>query len=47
MDDYEAASRLEPERPEPVLRWNACARIIMRTPHCMEAPGELGEHGIE
>jgi hypothetical protein len=47
MEDFEQAAQLVPERPEPVLRWNACARIIMRTPHCTEAPTELGEHGIE
>ena len=47
MEQYEAAASLAPEQPEPVLRWNACARLIMRNPHCARAPEELDEHGLE
>ena len=47
MEQYEAAARLGPDRPEPLLRWNACARLIMRNPHCVPAPEEIEEHGLE
>jgi hypothetical protein len=47
MEQYEAAASLDPQRPEPLLRWNACARLIMRNPHCARAPEELEEHGLE
>jgi hypothetical protein len=47
MEEYEAAMALEPERQEPVLRWNACARTLMRNPHCTPDPDERLEHEIE
>jgi len=47
MEDYESAMALAPERPEPVLRWNACARTLTRNPHCRPDPNEHFEHEIE
>lgn len=47
MEEYELAARAAPDRSEPVLRWNACARILMRNPHCVPDPEERLEHEIE
>jgi len=47
MEEYEAATALAPERLEPVLRWNACARTLTRNPHCRPDPDERLEHEIE
>lgn len=47
MDHFEAASRVAPDRVEPVLRFNACIRLIARNRHCVPSPEEPGEHGIE
>jgi hypothetical protein len=47
MDHFEAASRLSPHRVEPVLRFNACVRLIERNRYCAPSPEEREEHGIE
>ncbi len=47
MEEYDSAAQAAPDRPEPVLRWNACARILMRNPHCVPDPEEQLEHEIE
>jgi hypothetical protein len=47
MDHFEAASQLAPSRVEPVLRFNACVRLIERDRHCAPGPEEPEEHGIE
>lgn len=47
MDHFEEAGRLSPERIEPVLRFNACVRLIERNRHCIPSPEDQGEHGIE
>ena len=47
MEQFEAALQLDPDRPEARLRWNTCVRLIDRNRHCVPAPDEVGEHGIE
>lgn len=47
MDHYEAAASIDPERIEPVLRFNACVRTIERNRNCIPPPEERSEHGIE
>ena len=40
MEHYEQARQLDPQASDPVLRWNACARLIQLHPHLEEAPEE-------
>ena len=40
MQHYEAAQELDVTAADPVLRWNACARLIRRHDHLEEAPEE-------
>lgn len=47
MDHFEAAAHIAPDRVEPLLRYNACVRLIQRNPHCMPNPNDAAEHGIE
>ena len=48
MEQYEEAKRLrEPGDDNAVLRWNTCARLIMRNPHCAQDPEQDSEHMIE
>ena len=48
MEQYDEAKRLrEPGDDNPVLRWNSCARLIMRNPHCAPDPDQDSEHMIE
>jgi len=47
MDQYEEAARLAPERDEPILRFNACVRLIERNRHCVPEPNEREELSIE
>lgn len=47
MEQYEEAERLDPERPEPILRYNGCQRTLDRNPHCQPSPDDRIEHAIE
>lgn len=48
MEQYQEAKRLrQPANDNPILRWNTCARLIMRNPHCIPDPEEHEEHMIE
>jgi hypothetical protein len=41
MDDFERAARVRPAgNDDAILRWNACARTLMRHPHLQPAPEE-------
>ena len=43
MEFYEAAEHLSPEgNDDAILRWNTCARIIMRNPEIQPEPAETG-----
>ena len=43
MEFYEAAEQLSPEgNDDAILRWNTCARIIMRNPEIQPEPTETG-----
>lgn len=47
MNLYEKAMSMDPqEEQEAILRWNACARLIMRTPG-LQPPDETGETMLE
>jgi hypothetical protein len=44
MDWYEKAEAIRPQgNDDPVLRWNACARLLMRDPHLVPAVEERAE----
>ena len=44
MSWYEKAEALRPAgNDDALLRWNACARLIMRDRHLVPAPEERGE----
>ena len=48
MEQYQEAKGLsEPGDDNPTLRWNTCARLIMRNPHCVPDPEQDTEHMIE
>lgn len=47
MELYEFALELRTDAPDPILRWNACARIIARTPALSEEPDDRREHFLE
>ena len=43
MAYYEEAERIRPQgEDDPVLRWNSCARILMRHPHLRAASAGVG-----
>lgn len=44
---YQTAAELNPGGQDPILRHNTCVRLIDRNPHCVPAPGDIEEHGIE
>jgi hypothetical protein len=46
-DRYEDAMRMDPERAEPVVRYNACVRLIERHPHCAAGAEDEFEIGLE
>jgi len=45
MAHYDEAERIRPPgEDDPLLRWNSCARILMKHPHVRPAPaGDVGE----
>jgi hypothetical protein len=44
MTSYERAEAIRPAgNDDALLRWNACARMIMRDPHLVPTPEERGE----
>ena len=47
MEEYEKAEHEAPDRAEPLVRYNACVRLIRRNPHCVPDPEERPEYGIE
>ena len=48
MGWYEKAEALRPPgNDEAILRWNTCARLIMRHPHLTPAPDERFEPFLE
>ena len=48
MDSYERAERLRPTgNDDAILRWNACARAIMRNPELKPGPQERFEPVLE
>jgi len=47
MDHFESAARISPERIEPLLRFNACVRLIQQNRHCAPPPDDGSEHPIE
>ncbi len=47
MEEYETAQREVQDRAEPVVRYNACVRLIERNPHCIPDPEEHSEFEIE
>ena len=48
MDFYEAAEKISPEgNDDAILRWNTCARIIMRNPEVQPEPVETGVSFLE
>jgi hypothetical protein len=48
MHLYEEAERLrQPGNDDPVLRWNACARLIMRHPEIRPAERDFTEQMLE
>ena len=48
MEQYEIAEKLrEPGNDDTILRWNTCARIIDRTPHCAPDPEQRSEQMLE
>lgn len=46
-EEYETAMRLRPDRAEPVVRFNACVRLLDRNPHCAPQLDEDSDLGIE
>ena len=48
MDLYEKAlTTCSPGNQDAILRWNTCARILMRNPQVVPAEGEAGEQMLE
>ena len=48
MDLYEKAHAIRPPgNDDAVLRWNACARVLMRHPHLQPGPEERIELPLE
>jgi len=51
LEQYQLAIDCGDTRPTDVgdatLRWNACVRMIERHPHCVPAPEERAELGLE
>jgi hypothetical protein len=48
MQSYESAERIRPEgNEEALLRWNTCARLIMRYPNIVPAPDEPAHVQLE
>jgi len=47
LEHYEDASRIDPEKLEPVLRSNACTRLVAGNRYCAPRSSDLEEHGIE
>ena len=47
MEQYEIAAELDSTSHDPILRWNTCARLIDRNPHCIPEPADQEEHGLE
>lgn len=48
LDLYQQAIDVRPsDTAEATLRWNTCVRIIERHPHCVPAPEERAELGLE
>ncbi len=48
MEFYEAAEKISPEgNDDAILRWNTCARIIMRNPEVQPEPAETGVQFLE
>jgi hypothetical protein len=48
MDNYEKAIEMSPAGDEDaILRWNACARILMRNPSLIPKSDESGEEMLE
>ncbi|MFQ5569703.1 MAG: hypothetical protein ACE5G0_08505 [Rhodothermales bacterium] len=48
MEYYEQAEKLRPpENDDPVLRWNTCARIVMRNPELKPEPEQTSHHFLE
>jgi hypothetical protein len=48
MNSYEKAKSLAPpDRDEPILRWNTCARLIRKYPHVRPAPDDPAEQMLE
>ena len=47
IEHYEDASRIAPEKLDPVLRSNSCVRLVEGNRHCAPERHELDEHGIE
>lgn len=47
MEQYEIAAGLDATNHDPVLRWNTCARLIERNPHCVPEQADQHEHGLE
>ena len=48
LEQYQAAIDARPsDSADAVLRWNTCVRIIERHPHCVPAPEERAELGLE
>ena len=43
MELYEESSQVDPESTDPILRWNTCARIIMKHPE-LESEPDAGHH---
>jgi len=47
LEHYAEASRIDPERLEPVLRSNSCERLVSGNRYCAPGPSDREEHGIE
>ena len=48
LEQYEQAIEVHTsDNTDATLRWNTCVRIIERHPHCVPAPEESAELGIE
>lgn len=48
LEQYQQAIDYRPEdTADATLRWNTCVRIIERHPHCVPAPEESAELGLE
>ncbi len=47
MEAYDRAAKAHPGDPDPILRWNTCARILNSHPHLTPEPEEAREPLLE